>query len=174
VAPPNPYLRRIDSCITQLKAQGPSRTCNESKEEEDLTWSQRMSGPTSCVFSPSQMRRTDAKVVGAKERYNSWFRVGGLGVSWLEQPHLKWPQRMSDPTSCVVSPIQTRRTDATGEGSKERYNSWFRVWATTFQRFETRPTDALGGERDNSWFGVEGFRVRCTGGRIGRKRGCFL
>jgi len=31
------YLRPVDSCITQLKAQGPSRTCNESKEkEEDL------------------------------------------------------------------------------------------------------------------------------------------
>jgi len=28
------YLRLVDSCITQLKAQGPSRTCNESKEEE--------------------------------------------------------------------------------------------------------------------------------------------
>ena len=28
------YSRRIDSCIAQLKAQGPSRTCNESKEEE--------------------------------------------------------------------------------------------------------------------------------------------
>ena len=28
------YLRRIDSCITQLKAQGPARTCNESKEKE--------------------------------------------------------------------------------------------------------------------------------------------
>ena len=28
------YLRLIDLCITQLKAQGPSRTCNESKEEE--------------------------------------------------------------------------------------------------------------------------------------------
>ena len=27
------YFRLIDSCITQLKAQGPSRTCNESKEE---------------------------------------------------------------------------------------------------------------------------------------------
>jgi len=27
------YSRLIDSCITQLKAQGPSRTCNESKEE---------------------------------------------------------------------------------------------------------------------------------------------
>jgi len=30
------YLRLIDSCVTQLKAQGPSRTCNESKEEEYL------------------------------------------------------------------------------------------------------------------------------------------
>jgi len=29
------YLRLIDSCITQLKAQGPSRTCKESKEEEE-------------------------------------------------------------------------------------------------------------------------------------------
>jgi len=27
------FLRLIDSCITQLKSQGPSRTCNESKEE---------------------------------------------------------------------------------------------------------------------------------------------
>jgi len=26
------YLRLVDSCITQLKAQGPSRTCNGSKE----------------------------------------------------------------------------------------------------------------------------------------------
>jgi len=29
------YLRLIDSCITLLKAQGPSRACNESKEEEE-------------------------------------------------------------------------------------------------------------------------------------------
>ena len=28
-------MRLIDSCITQLKAQTPSRTCNESKEEEE-------------------------------------------------------------------------------------------------------------------------------------------
>jgi len=32
--PPGSYLRRIDFCITQLKDQGPSRTCNESKEDE--------------------------------------------------------------------------------------------------------------------------------------------
>jgi len=30
------YLRLIDSCITQLKAQGPSRTCNESNEEASV------------------------------------------------------------------------------------------------------------------------------------------
>ena len=28
------YLSLIDSCVTQLKAQGPSRTGDESKEEE--------------------------------------------------------------------------------------------------------------------------------------------
>ena len=28
------YLRLTDSCTTQLKAEGPSRTCNESKEEK--------------------------------------------------------------------------------------------------------------------------------------------
>ena len=31
------YLRLIDSSTTQLKAQGPSRTCNESKKEEAHT-----------------------------------------------------------------------------------------------------------------------------------------
>ena len=31
------YARLIDSCITQLKAQGSSRTCNESKEEEEAS-----------------------------------------------------------------------------------------------------------------------------------------
>ena len=29
------YLRLTDFCSTQLKAQGPSRTCNESKAEEE-------------------------------------------------------------------------------------------------------------------------------------------
>ena len=29
------YLRLTDSCITRLKADGPSRTCKESKEEDE-------------------------------------------------------------------------------------------------------------------------------------------
>ena len=32
------YLRLINFCITQLKAQGPSRTCNERNAEEEATW----------------------------------------------------------------------------------------------------------------------------------------
>ena len=36
------YLRLVDSCITQLEAQGPSRTCNASKEEEEKG---RVDGP---------------------------------------------------------------------------------------------------------------------------------
>ena len=35
----------MDSCITQLKAQGPSRTCNESKEEEEDTVVRRVAVP---------------------------------------------------------------------------------------------------------------------------------
>ena len=31
------FSRLIDFCITQLKAQGPSRFCNESKEEEEVS-----------------------------------------------------------------------------------------------------------------------------------------
>ena len=31
------YLRLIDCCITQHKAQGPSRTYNESKDEEEVS-----------------------------------------------------------------------------------------------------------------------------------------
>ena len=29
------YLRLVDCCTTQRKAQGPFRTCNESKEEDE-------------------------------------------------------------------------------------------------------------------------------------------
>ena len=57
-------MRLIDSCITQLTAQGPSRTCNESKEEEEVhgvvgvramqkkIWSNRVAGGRHVVFDP--------------------------------------------------------------------------------------------------------------------------
>ena len=37
--PEEEHLRRIDACITQIKAKGPSRTCNESKDEEEEEYS---------------------------------------------------------------------------------------------------------------------------------------
>ena len=42
------YLRLIDSCITQLKAQGPTRTCNESKEDEEGSDGGVASGGSPC------------------------------------------------------------------------------------------------------------------------------
>ena len=36
------YLRRIDSCITQLESQGPFWTYHESKEEEEEWLMDRM------------------------------------------------------------------------------------------------------------------------------------
>jgi len=70
------YLRLIDFCITQLKTQGPARTCNESKEEEEeevedcawvamrvlappcisSNWSLFDCAPTRCPTSASYLR----------------------------------------------------------------------------------------------------------------------
>ena len=52
-------LGLIDSCITQLKAQGLSRTCNESKKEEEA--------------SPAAPRAASACVFGVP---GSGYRVG--------------------------------------------------------------------------------------------------
>ena len=52
------YLRLIDSGITQLKAQGPSRTCNESKEEERNLGDRRLRGTVRrerTVLSPGEI-----------------------------------------------------------------------------------------------------------------------
>ena len=46
------YLRLIDSCITQLKAPGPSRTCNESKEDTRLSASTPCDRASSTPPSP--------------------------------------------------------------------------------------------------------------------------
>ena len=57
------YLRRIDQCVTQLKAQGPSRTCTGSKEaEEEKRWSRsrrppRHTAPTALYRGTSLIRK---------------------------------------------------------------------------------------------------------------------
>jgi len=61
------YLRPIDACITQLKAQGPSRTCNESKEEEEFgsAWTASVSCFTKCV---ALQREREEEREGESER----------------------------------------------------------------------------------------------------------
>ena len=51
-----PDLRLIDSCITQLKAQGPSRTYTESKDEEEEGVALRCLKHRASKFLPGQSR----------------------------------------------------------------------------------------------------------------------
>jgi len=67
------YSRLIDSCITQLKAQGPSRTCNESKEEEEA----RM-GPSGVRGRARLDMSEDSAHVGAIDLA---FSQPGVGVA---------------------------------------------------------------------------------------------
>jgi len=62
-------LRRIDSFITQLKAQGPSRTCNESQEEEEEEEEEEEWGPEGDAPRGSD-RLSSAPA--------SWLRPNGL------------------------------------------------------------------------------------------------
>jgi len=59
------FLRLIDFFITQLKAQGPSRTCNESKEEEVQDVVCRVQG-VGC-------RAAGAPVLTAASSSSRWF-----------------------------------------------------------------------------------------------------
>jgi len=51
------YLRLIDSCITQLKDQGPSRTCDEGNKEEDGATCSRPGTTTPSVSVASPVAR---------------------------------------------------------------------------------------------------------------------
>ena len=76
------YLRLMDLCITQLKAQGPSRTCNESKEEEVMGLGCRVWGAGFTV----QDSLVGFQVEGDGLRVEGWwFRVTclGSGVDWV-------------------------------------------------------------------------------------------
>ena len=71
------YLRLTDSCITQLKAQGPCRTCTESKKEEEGLDRRALGivllqGPT--VGASSYWRGFFTLVTGPSPRRREWSR----------------------------------------------------------------------------------------------------
>ena len=104
-------LRLIDSCITQLEAQGPSRTCNESKEEAYPSGTARarsrtsrfsLRGRPSC--SPRPPSRRSLGFTPACYRFADWVRFTRARtekVDWVSRPRSKrpdriyWPQRAS-------------------------------------------------------------------------------
>jgi len=70
------YLRRIDSCISQLKAQVPSRTCNESKEVTDRATVGKPSTATRLVQIMKPGRFKTSKWL----QWETGFRVQGLCI----------------------------------------------------------------------------------------------
>ena len=72
------YLRFIDSCITQLKAQGPSRTCNESEEEEEAL---TVHGPPSGPLKPRLQEHASTAELPCSMVSGFGSRVSGLVLS---------------------------------------------------------------------------------------------
>ena len=73
------YLRLVDSCITQLKAQGPSRTCNESKEEEEeVTFRAKGTRPAAAMEARNELPSGEGSGVTRRGCAPAWGWVGAI------------------------------------------------------------------------------------------------
>ena len=99
------HVRLIDSCITQLKAQGPSKACNESKEEEEA-WGTNTSRPR---HRPRTLARvsdiyTYVCIYIYTYIYIYIYNRTGLGLEFLSPQRvargqvtlIEWPARSQD------------------------------------------------------------------------------
>ena len=66
------YLRRIDSCITQLKAQGPPRTCNRSKVEEEENLLRESLIPGVLALAPGECEKSVRDIPSALSTFSFW------------------------------------------------------------------------------------------------------
>ena len=73
------YLRLTDFCITQLKAQGPSRTCDESKEEEEKQCGARVCS----VLAPDERAPSSSVRVKLVFSLNKFRRRWTLNWYWM-------------------------------------------------------------------------------------------
>ena len=99
------YLRLIDICITQLKAQGHSRTCNESKEDENK-----------CLRS-SKILRLESMALSSQVFYNARIQRtlshwGTTGVGSLGRLNCMVPQHSQPPSS--LTPRRKPQTSLKG------------------------------------------------------------
>ena len=77
------YLRIIHSCITQLKAQRPSKTCNESKEEEEENqWRDQGSAKL------SERGPRNQKPAARNREPGIWITSTGIGAHPQPQTHI--------------------------------------------------------------------------------------
>jgi len=72
-------LRPIYTCITQLKAQGPSRTCNESKEEEEeVTFRAKGTRPAAAMEARNELPSGEGSGVTRRGCAPAWGWVGAI------------------------------------------------------------------------------------------------
>ena len=83
------YSRLIDSCITQLKAEGPSRTCSDSKgeEEEDMvSWTHLVP----CVQHATSWKAGQSPRLSITHpQHGQVFLLGGASPVMLTEPAAK-------------------------------------------------------------------------------------
>ena len=76
-------LRLMDSCIIQLKAQGSSETCNESKEEEEVSTFQVRSLQSMCALYNTCTLSTNLDRKGTETRLSTKFDMEGQSAGSL-------------------------------------------------------------------------------------------
>ena len=99
-------MRLIDFCITQLKAQGPSRTCNESKEEEEEVGLEQ-DAPTTLEF-----RKDAGLCCGSRLRKGEVFACVGRNQNLKDPKVQKGPHlssRVSSERAYLRNTISPRK-----------------------------------------------------------------
>ena len=79
-------VERNDSCITQLKAQGPSRTCNDSKEEQEEEEEEEEEEEAMAAEPPGAWCRHPFRNLASLQsvrKFKSWSLGGGSADPWV-------------------------------------------------------------------------------------------
>jgi hypothetical protein len=107
------YLKLIDSCITQFKAQGPSRTCNESKQEEEECFASRNTS-TTCWTHENGLLLTPRQSPTDTKPVTRWHQASHLLTCWREQMLDRDPSRTAYGEKHIIKVCPTRPCSACG------------------------------------------------------------
>ena len=94
------YLRHADSCVAQLEAQGPSRTCDESKQDEEV--GEEREEDCVCAQRVSHFFRATAYIQGGATYGRALTRHRGPTAYRSQHRRLNYP--LSRPQRAYLTP----------------------------------------------------------------------